>query len=131
MVGLLLFMFSASVSAAKWIRKDIVKLNLTTHDDMIASAVNNMYVSELTNVSDYMIFSNGNSSRHVRSIADKIAENVKKEGHSILGIEGYERSQWVLIDLGNILVHIMLAETREFYTLEDLWSQDFREEVPE
>ena len=112
-------------------QKDLLEITLTTLDDMKANAVNNLNVATLTNVSDFMIFSTGNSSRHVRSIADKIAENVKKGGHSILGIEGYERSQWVLIDLGNILVHIMLAETREFYKLEDLWSQDFREEAPE
>ena len=112
-------------------QKDLLEITLTTLDDMKANAVNNLNVATLTNVSDFMIFSTGNSSRHVRSIADKIAENVKKEAHSILGIEGYERSQWVLIDLGNILVHIMLAETREFYKLEDLWSPDFREDAPE
>ena len=111
-------------------RKDLLEITLTTLDDMKANAVNNMSVAKLTNVSDFMIFSTGNSSRHVRSIADKIAENIKKEGYPILGIEGYEGSQWVLIDLGNIMVHIMLAETREFYKLEDLWSHDFREEVP-
>jgi len=111
-------------------QKDLLELTLTTLDDMKANAVNNMNIAKLTSVSDFMIFSTGNSSRHVRSIADKIAENVKKEGYSIIGIEGYERSQWVLIDLGNIIVHIMLAETREFYKLEDLWSQDFREEAP-
>jgi len=112
-------------------QKDLLELTLSTLNNMKANAVNNMNVGELTKVSDYMIFSTGNSSRHIRSIADKIADNVKKEGHSIIGIEGYERSQWVLIDLGNIIVHIMLAETREFYKLEDLWSQDFREEAPE
>jgi len=112
-------------------QKNLLELTLNTLDDMKANAINNMNVATLTNVSDYMIFCTGNSSRHVRSIADKIAENVKKEAHSILGIEGYERSQWVLIDLGNILVHIMLAETREFYKLEDLWSPDFREDAPE
>ena len=111
-------------------QRDLLELTLTTLDDMKANAVNNMNISKLTSVSDFMIFSTGNSSKHVRSIANKIAENVKKEGHSIIGIEGYERSQWVLIDLGNIIVHIMLAETREFYKLEDLWSQDFREEAP-
>ena len=111
-------------------QKNLLELTLSTLDDMKANAVNNMNVTTLTNVSDYMIFSTGNSSRHIRSIADKIAENIKKEGYPILGIEGYEGSQWVLIDLGNIMVHIMLAETREFYKLEDLWSQDFREEVP-
>jgi ribosome-associated protein len=111
-------------------QRDLLELTLTTLDDMKANAVNNMNIAKLTSVSDFMIFSTGNSSKHVRSIANKIAENVKKEGHSIIGIEGYERSQWVLIDLGNIIVHIMLAETREFYKLEDLWSQDFREEAP-
>ena len=111
-------------------QKNLLELTLSTLDDMKANAVNNMNVTTLTNVSDYMIFSTGNSSRHIRSIADKIAENIKKEGYPILGIEGYEGSQWVLIDLGNIMVHIMLAETREFYKLEDLWSRDFREEVP-
>ena len=103
-------------------QKNLLELTLSTLDDMKANAVNNMNVTTLTNVSDYMIFSTGNSSRHIRSIADKIAENIKKEGYPILGIEGYEGSQWVLIDLGNIIVHIMLAETREFYKLEDLWS---------
>ena len=112
-------------------QKNLLELTLSTLDDMKANAVNNMNVTALTNVSDYMIFSTGNSSRHIRSIADKIAENIKKEGYPILGIEGYEGSQWVLIDLGNIMVHIMLAETREFYKLEDLWSLDFREEVRE
>ena len=112
-------------------QKDLLELTLTTLDDMKANAVNNMNIAKLTSVSDFMIFSTGNSSKHVRSIANKIAENVKKEGHSIIGIEGYERSQWVLIDLGNIIVHIMLAETREFYKLEDLWSPDFREDAPE
>ena len=111
-------------------QKDLLELTLTTLDGMNAKALNNMNVSALTDISDCMIFSTGNSSRHVRSIADKIAENVKKEGHSILGIEGYERSQWVVIDLGNIIVHIMLAETREFYKLEDLWSLGLREEAP-
>ena len=103
-------------------QKNLLELTLSTLDDMKANAVNNMNVTTLTNVSDYMIFSTGNSSRHIRSIADKIAENIKKEGYPILGIEGYEGSQWVLIDLGNIIVHIMMAETREFYKLEDLWS---------
>ena len=112
-------------------QRDLLELTLTTLDDMKANAVNNMNIAKLTSVSDFMIFSTGNSSKHVRSIANKIAENVKKDGHSIMGIEGYDRSQWVLIDLGNIIVHIMLAETREFYKLEDLWSLGFREEAPE
>ena len=67
-------------------QKDLLELTLSTLNDMKANAVNNMNVGALTKVSDYMIFSTGNSSRHIRSIADKIADNVKKEGHSIVGI---------------------------------------------
>lgn len=102
--------------------EELLKLTLTVLDDMKAKAVSSMDVSSITSISDYMIFATGNSSRHVRSIADKVAESVKKEGHAVLGVEGYETSQWVLIDLGDIIVHIMQEETRSFYKLEDLWS---------
>ncbi len=73
-------------------QRDLLELTLTTLDDMKANAANNVNIAKLTSVSDFMIFSTGNSSKQVRSIANKIAENVKKEGHSIIGIEGYERS---------------------------------------
>jgi len=102
--------------------QELLKLTLTVLNDMKAKAVSSMDVSSITSISDYMIFATGNSSRHVRSIADKVAESLKKEGHSVLGIEGYETSKWVLIDLGDVIVHIMQEETRSFYKLEDLWS---------
>jgi len=102
--------------------QELLKLTLTVLNDMKAKAVSSIDVSSITSISDYMIFATGNSSRHVRSIADKVAESVKKEGHAVLGVEGYETSQWVLIDLGDIIVHIMQEETRSFYKLEDLWS---------
>jgi len=102
--------------------EELLKLTLTVLDDMKAKAVSSMDVSSITSISDYMIFATGNSSRHVCSIADKVTESVKKEGHSVMGIEGYETSKWVLIDLGDVIVHIMQEETRSFYKLEDLWS---------
>jgi ribosome-associated protein len=102
--------------------EELLKLTLTVLDDMKAKAVSSMDVSSITSISDYMIFATGNSSRHVRSIADKVTETVKKEDHSVVGIEGYETSKWVLIDLGDVIVHIMQEETRSFYKLEDLWS---------
>ena len=102
--------------------EELLKLTLTVLDDMKAKAVSSMDVSSITSISDYMIFATGNSSRHVRSITDKVTESVKKEGHSVVGVEGYETSKWVLIDLGDVIVHIMQEETRSFYKLEDLWS---------
>ena len=97
-------------------------LALSVLDDMKAQRVNSIDVSDLTSISDYMIFCTGTSSRHARSIVDKISEKAKRSKHSILGIEGYDSAQWILIDLGAVIVHVMLDEVRTFYKLDDLWS---------
>ncbi len=97
-------------------------LSLSVLDDMKAQRVNSIDVSDLTSISDYMIFCTGTSSRHARSIVDKISEKAKRSKHTILGIEGYDSAQWILIDLGAVIVHVMLDEVRTFYKLDDLWS---------
>ena len=97
-------------------------LALSVLDDMKAQSINNIDVTELTSISDYMIFCTGTSSRHARSIVDKISEKAKRSKHPILGIEGYDSAQWILIDLGEVIVHVMLDEVRAFYKLDDLWS---------
>ena len=97
-------------------------LALSVLDDMKAQRVNSIDVSDLTSISDYMIFCTGTSSRHARSIVDKISEKAKRSKHTILGIEGYDSAQWILIDLGAVIVHVMLDEVRTFYKLDDLWS---------
>ena len=97
-------------------------LALSVLDDMKAQRVNSIDVSGLTSISDYMIFCTGTSSRHARSIVDKISEKAKRSKHTILGIEGYDSAQWILIDLGAVIVHVMLDEVRTFYKLDDLWS---------
>ena len=97
-------------------------LALSVLDDMKAQSINNIDVTELTSISDHMIFCTGTSSRHARSIVDKISEKAKRSKHPILGIEGYDSAQWILIDLGEVIVHVMLDEVRSFYKLEDLWS---------
>ena len=89
---------------------------------MKAQSINNIDVTELTSISDHMIFCTGTSSRHARSIVDKISEKAKRSKHPILGIEGYDSAQWILIDLGEVIVHVMLDEVRAFYKLDDLWS---------
>ena len=97
-------------------------LALSVLDDMKAQSVNNIDVSALTSISDYMVFCTGTSSRHARSIVDKISEKAKRSKHPILGIEGYDSAQWILIDLGEVIVHVMLDEVRTFYKLDDFWS---------
>ena len=79
-------------------------------------------VRELTTVTDYMIVASGTSNRHVKGLADAVAEKSREAGHRPVGIEGEDGSEWVLLDLQDALVHVMLPRVRDFYNLEKLWS---------
>ncbi len=79
-------------------------------------------VRDLTTVTDYMIVASGTSNRHVKALADAVADKARAAGHRPVGIEGEEGSEWVLLDLQDTLVHVMLPRVREFYNLEKLWS---------
>ena len=83
-------------------------------------------VSELTDFTDIMSIVTGNTIRQVRALADSLVVSAKKNDVEILGVEGYSEGDWTLIDLGDLVVHIMLPETREFYDLEKLWATDLR-----
>jgi len=90
-------------------------------DEMKAVGVRVLDVHKLTDIADTMIIASGNSDRHVRSIADRIIEHAKKAGFRPMGIEGERDGEWVLVDLQDVIVHIMLPRVREFYRLESLW----------
>lgn len=79
-------------------------------------------VRGLTNVADYMVFCSGTSNRHVKSLADNAEMEAKKRGARVLGVEGADTGEWVLVDFGDVIVHVMLPETRAFYDLERMWS---------
>lgn len=79
-------------------------------------------VRELTDVMDYLVIASGTSSRHVKSLADNVSVEVKKAGMPRLGVEGEDAGEWVLVDFGDVVVHIMQPATRDFYDLERLWS---------
>ena len=76
----------------------------------------------MTTVTDYMIVASGTSSRHVKALAEAVSEEARLAGHKPAGVEGAEGSEWVLLDLQDALVHVMLPRVREFYNLEKLWS---------
>lgn len=90
-------------------------------DDMKAVNVVVLDVRELTDITDTMVIASGTSDRHVRSLADRVIEYAKKAGHRPAGIEGERDGEWVLVDLHEAIVHIMLPRIREFYRLENLW----------
>jgi len=92
-------------------------------DDMKAVNVKVLDVRGLTDIADTMVIPSGNSARHVRSIADNVARKAKEAGFRPLGTEGARDGEWVLVDLTDILVHVMLPRVREFYGLERLWDQ--------
>jgi len=79
-------------------------------------------VSELTTLTDYMVVASGTSNRHVKALSVAVADKLKEAGHRPTGVEGEEGSEWILLDLGDTLVHVMLPRVREFYNLEKLWS---------
>ena len=85
-----------------------------------------MDVRGITSVTDAMIIASGTSSRHVKSLADNVVSECKKNHVRPLGMEGGDNAEWVLVDLGDVVVHLMLPATRQFYDLERLW-----ESVPE
>jgi ribosome-associated protein len=90
-------------------------------DDMKALEVRMLDVRGLTDIADYMVIASGTSDRHVRSVAQRVVEKAKEAGFRPHGLEGMKDGDWVLIDLNEVIVHVMLPRVREFYGLEKLW----------
>ena len=98
--------------------------NLATQalDDTKAQDVTVIDVTDKTSVADAMIIATGTSDRHVGSLANEVVVKAKAAGENPLGVEGESQSDWVLVDLGDVIVHVMTQKARDFYELEKLWS---------
>lgn len=96
-------------------------------DDLKGIDIRRIDVRDRTTVTDVMILVSGTSERHLRSLADRVEERAREKGVKPLGVEGDSGSDWILLDLGDVVVHVMLPEKRAFYNLEKLWSMAGRE----
>ena len=102
--------------------KQLGEMVVDALDDIKAQDIVKLDVRGLTTVTDYMIVASGTSKRHVKGLVDNVTEKAKEAGRRPIGVEGEEGGEWVLLDLDDVLVHVMLPKVREFYNLEKLWS---------
>ncbi len=93
-------------------------------EDNKAENISLIDVKNKSSVTDSMFIVSGRSTRHVKAIADNLVVKLKKDKIKPLGVEGYNNSEWILLDYGDLLVHVMHPETREFYSLEKLWDEN-------
>jgi ribosome-associated protein len=101
--------------------RDIARAAL---EDMKAVDITVLDVRKVSSITDYMLVASGTSDRHVRSVTDAVVEKAREHGVRALGVEGETHAQWALVDLGDVIVHVMRPEVRAFYQLEKLWGFD-------
>jgi ribosome-associated protein len=111
--------------------KELLKMVESVLDERKGQNITTLDVIGKTSVTDYMVLATSTSERHAKALSDYVVEKVKENGFMPLGVEGQQGSDWVLVDLGDVILHIMTAQAREFYQLEKLWSVDRAEELVE
>ncbi len=104
--------------------EEILKIVQDVLDERKGQYITTLDVRGKTSFTDYMVLVTGTSDRHLKSLCDYVSEKLKENGFKPLGIEGDLGSDWVLLDLGDVIVHAMTAQAREFYQLEKLWTVD-------
>ncbi|MBL4567754.1 MAG: ribosome silencing factor [Porticoccus sp.] len=102
--------------------KKLIDIVMNALEEVKGKDIATLDVSDMTDVMDTIIVASGSSNRQVKALANNVIEDCKKAGFQPIGVEGMDTSEWVLVDLGDIVVHLMQPATREFYDLEKLWS---------
>ena len=100
----------------------LAELITVTIENLKAVEVQTLDVRSLTTVTDFMVIASGRSDRQVKALAEKVIEETKKRQIRPLGVEGRQQAEWILINFGDVIAHIMRPDTRAYYQLEKLWS---------
>ncbi len=108
---------------------EVRRIIQTALEDIKAENVVVLDVRRRTSITDFMMFASGTSRRHVKSIADRVLEAAKRNAIHVLGVEGEESAEWILIDLGDVVIHVMQLAAREFYRLEHMWGMESEDET--
>lgn len=107
--------------------EELKQLVIENLEDAKAKDIKVLDVREASSVTDYMVIASGTSSRHVKSVAHNLVAAMKEKGEQPLGVEGDDVSEWVLVDLGDVIAHVMMPTARDFYQLEKLWDSEWSE----
>lgn len=109
---------------------ELAQIVVDALEDLKAQGVTLLEVSSMTSITDYMVIASGTSDRHVKALSDRVVEAAREAGVIPVGIEGETARDWILVDLGDVVVHVMLPDTRSFYNLEKLWTMGDLPETP-
>lgn len=109
--------------ATKLSSQKLKKLVLATLNDYKGENIVDLKVGPFTSIADYIIICTGTSNRHVKALASHVVEDAKANKYPVIGVEGAGSAEWMLVDLGDVLVHIMQPVARDFYQLEKLWTR--------
>jgi ribosome-associated protein len=101
---------------------ETLRVVLACLDDMKAEDITTIDLSGKSSIGDYMVVASGRSQRHVGAVADKVVESVEDAGVQRVRVEGFKQGDWVLIDAGDVIVHVFRPEVRGFYNLEKMWA---------
>ena len=100
---------------------NLKELVIEALDDLKGKEVVCLEVAGITTLADYMVVVTGTSTRHVKSLSEEVVKKVKEVGLTVAGVEGQRQADWILVDLGDVIVHAMIDEARKSYDLESLW----------
>lgn len=104
--------------------EDLKKLVVDALEDVKGVDIKVLDVSDKSSVTDILVIAGGTSARQVKSLAESVQKKAKENGLQPLGVEGEDVGEWVLVDLGDVVVHVMLPQVRDFYNLEKLWGEE-------
>ena len=108
--------------------KELSEIVVEALEEVKGQSISCINVERLTSITDYMVIVTGTSSTHLKALAESVSKSVKDAGGRVVGMEGKLASEWILVDLGGVVVHFMLAPVRALYNLEELWNFETKSE---